>query len=239
MLQLWKEGPLGKRLLVPKETQETGPRLQVQESGEPDRERRNCRRPKKRLGLGAVSPVKVVDCIHTILPVNQLNQPLDDKIFLQANIVDEQGENQKILILPDSGNRARCLIQFDVFRKLFPQTKLYPIKEQISTAKRNEYLEIVGQPLDPIQFKFENKISYLTRPLVAKRLQLPCLFSHYDLQQLKMKVSYETGQVLLGSKMAKTSQVPFAEIDNSVSEVNLMNLIYLKIKDDILSRRCT
>jgi len=120
-------------------------------------------------------------------------------------------------IEPDS------LMQYDYFRKLFPNTKLYPIEEQISTAKKNEYLEVVGRPTEKIQFIFNQQFSYSTRPMVAKKLLLPCLFSHYDMQMLKLKINYQTGDVLIGESKVKSKLTTYPKNNNSEVTVNLLH----------------
>ena len=58
--------------------------------------------------------------------------------------------------MPDSGNRAKCLLKFEIFQKLYPRGKLLPVKDKITTAKKGDYLEIMGQTEDEIELQINN-----------------------------------------------------------------------------------
>ncbi len=120
--------------------------------------------------------------------------------FLRADIVSENDDLQRLLILPDSGNRARCIMSYEVYKHLFPTKPIERYNEKISTAKSNNYLEIVGHSKEKFTFLFaQGSVEYTVRPLIAKKLQLPCLFSMHDLQKLKLRVDYATKTVEFGN----------------------------------------
>ena len=116
---------------------------------------------------------------------------INDSIFLSCKIPDEAGILQPLYVLPDSGNRAKCLLRQDIFKQLFPNGKLNPVEDRITTAKKGDYLEILGQTEKKVEFQFANgKYRYTCRPLVVKKIQLPCLFSAHDLNKMKMVMNH-------------------------------------------------
>ena len=89
---------------------------------------------------------------------------------------------------------------YEVYKHLFPTRQIEPYDEKISTAKSNNYLEIVGRSREKLAFLFaQRNVEYTVRPLIAKKLQLPCLFSMHDLQKLKLRVDYATKTVEFGN----------------------------------------
>jgi hypothetical protein len=104
------------------------------------------------------------------------------------------------MVLPDSGNRAKCIVSYEIYKKLFPNGKLEPYEEKISTAKPNNFLDIIGRSKSKLTFLFARRnVEYTVRPLIAKRLQLPCLLSTHDLEKLKMQVNYDSKIVTFGN----------------------------------------
>jgi hypothetical protein len=88
--------------------------------------------------------------------------------FLRAEVVSENGDLQPLLILPDSGNRARCIMSYEVYKHLFPTRQIEPYDEKISTAKSNNYLEIVGRSKEKLAFLFaQGNVEYTVCPLIA------------------------------------------------------------------------
>ena len=146
--------------------------------------------------------------VTSIFNINSIN----DNIFLSCEIPDEAGILQPLYVLPDSGNRAKCLMRHDVFKKLFPNGKLIPVEDKITTAKKGDYLEIMGQSEKKVLFQFANrKYSYTCRPFVVKKIQLPCLLSAHDLNRMKMIMNHETHTVKLGLKKVNDKMVPCPE----------------------------
>ena len=137
---------------------------------------------------------------------------INDSIFLSCKIPDEAGILQPLYVLPDSGNRAKCLLRQDIFKQLFPNGKLNPVEDRITTAKKGDYLEILGQTEKKVEFQFANgKYRYTCRPLVVKKIQLPCLFSAHDLNKMKMVTNHETHTVKLGQKKINERMVACPE----------------------------
>ena len=115
-------------------------------------------------------------------------------------------------VLPDSGNRAKCLLRQDIFKQLFPNGKLIPVEDRITTAKKGDYLDILGQSERKLEFQFANgKYKYTCRPFIVKKIQLPCLFSAHDLNKMKMIMNHETHTVKLGQKKINEKMVPCPE----------------------------
>jgi hypothetical protein len=55
--------------------------------------------------------------------------------------------------------------------------ELVLFNEKITTAKKNDFLEIVGTTTNPLKFHNANdQYACHIRPLIAKGLQLTCLF---------------------------------------------------------------
>jgi len=144
-----------------------------------------------------------------IVPNVNLIKNSQEPIFLRTIIYNENNEKVTLHVLPDSGNRAKCIMQQDIFKALYPNSELVPVEDKITTAKKNDFLEIVGTPKKPIKFYLANgNFIYNTRPLIAKRLQLPCLFSAHDLEQMKMKIDYARKEVTLGDNQYKQNLEP-------------------------------
>jgi hypothetical protein len=120
-----------------------------------------------------------------------LIRPTKDAIFLKTEVEGEDGKLHTIFSLPDSGNRAKCIFQHKVFIQLFPNVSIEPYNERITTAKKNEFLDIVGRSNKKIKMFFaDKKFLYTLRPLISRKIQLPCLLSAHDLQQMKMKLDF-------------------------------------------------
>ena len=158
----------------------------------------------------------------------------DDKIFLKCKITNEIGELKPFYVLPDSGNRARCILRFDIFQKLYPNGKLIPIEEKITTAKKGDYLEIMGQTENQVEFWFANQqYGYKCRPFVVKKLQLPCLLSAHDMSQMKMIVDHNKHTVLLGGKGLPEKLIPCPE-DFKIPVITVNNTIINPMEEAII-----
>ena len=138
-----------------------------------------------------------LNCIPP-LNTNYINAH-NDNLFLHAQVKDGNNKDQDLMVLPDGGNRAKCILRYDIYQKLFPNQPLKPVDDVITTAKQQDRIEIVGTPEKKIDFILANgRFKYSTRPLVVKNLTLPCLFSAFDLQRMSAKIDYGSSKMLLG-----------------------------------------
>lgn len=177
--------------------------------------------------MNCVPPSSVPKTVPNVNLIKNSQEP----IFLRTILYDEN--NQKIIlhVLPDSGNRAKCIMQYNTFKELYPNLELEPVEDKITTAKKNDFLEIIGTPKKPIKFFIANEnFVYNTRPLIAKRLQLPCLFSAHDMEQMKMKIDYAKKEVTLGNLQHKTQLEPLPKSSkaNQVSTIYKENILALE-----------
>jgi len=141
-----------------------------------------------------------------------------DHLFLKCNI-----NGQEVYVLPDSGNRARCVLDYKLFKRLFPKAAIEPCYDRITTAKKNDVLKVVGIPRQPISLKFaNNKYIYNVRPLLARQLQLPCLLSASDMSKMPLRVDYQTKQVEIGPNRCRDQLVPIPAEPVSL-DVHLMH----------------
>lgn len=137
---------------------------------------------------------------------------VNDSIFLSCKVADEEGKLRAFYVLPDSGNRARCLLRYDIFRKLHPNAKLIPVEDKITTAKKGDYLEIMGQSEISVRLYFaKEQYLYTCRPFIVKKLQLPCLLSAHDMRQMQMIVDHRRHTVLLGKNQIPDKLIPCPE----------------------------
>ena len=148
------------------------------------------------------------ECVHGISPeINNITCG-SQKLFLHATIYDHNNYIRNIWVLPDGGNRARCIIRDDIFYSIFgskaDKTELIPTKDRIYTADRGGRVQVIGVTRRPIEFFFANgRFSYLVRPLVVKNFILPCLLGARDLKEMKAHINYENDSVTFGKKKIK------------------------------------
>ena len=134
-----------------------------------------------------------------------------DRAFLQVELKqDSTQKGVKMLCLPDFGNRAKCMISLKIYHKLLSKTKnksklaLEPYKENISTAKSQDFMHVKGILKQNIVLSFANgKVLYSCKPLVVKDLHLPCLLSLSDLSKLHAELKPAEHAVVFKSKTAK------------------------------------
>jgi len=142
--------------------------------------------------------------VHGVSPnINAIN-PVKE-LFLKATVIDPTGQQHELYILPDGGNRSKCILRDDIYFKLFPNQTLEPFKDKVSTAVRGGGIQILGTPKTQIEFLLANgRYSYRTRPLIVRNLILPCLFSANDLKKMNMQINYGSGLVTLGEARIRT-----------------------------------
>jgi hypothetical protein len=73
---------------------------------------------KKQASRDATSPILTkMDCIppilNNIVPNINVISNINDSTFLQTTLIDEKGDRKTVFALPDSGNRAKCILQYD------------------------------------------------------------------------------------------------------------------------------
>ena len=148
--------------------------------------------------------------VQGISPINTINPT--NELFLKSIIYDDRNHMHTLYVLPDGGNRAKCIIREDVFFKIFPNCQLEPVKDAISTAVRGGAIQIVGTPKHQIEFLLaDGRYSYKTRPLVVKNFILPCLFSASDLKRMQMNINYGTNIVTMGKVKTQLVHLPKKE----------------------------
>jgi hypothetical protein len=88
--------------------------------------------------------VTAIDHVCTLTQINAITSS-STKCFIKAQILTENQGRQDILVLPDSGNRAKSIIKLDIFKQFFPSMKIVPYDKTITTARRNQVLHIHGE----------------------------------------------------------------------------------------------
>ena len=76
-----------------------------------------------------------LNCIPP-LNTNYINAH-NDNLFLHAQVKDGNNKDQDLMVLPDGGNRAKCILRYDIYQKLFPDQPLRPV-DDITTAKQQD-----------------------------------------------------------------------------------------------------
>lgn len=133
--------------------------------------------------------------------INTINALQNNDLFLKATLYSDDNTKHTLYVLPDGGNRAKCIMRDDVFFSMFPNRELEPSHDEVTTAVRGGGIKILGTPKDQIEFLFANqRYFYRTKPLIVKDFILPCLLSATDLKNMKAKIDYGRNTVSLGTK---------------------------------------
>ena len=96
--------------------------------------------------------------VQGVSPDQDINGP--QKLFLKAMVYDNNGHCHNIFVLPDSGNRAQCIIRDDVFEGIFgaraTKANMTPNNDQIFTATRGGRVQVLGTTREPVEFFLAN-----------------------------------------------------------------------------------
>lgn len=131
---------------------------------------------------------------------------------MKANVFDFNGKEYYIYILPDGGNRAKCILRDDIFFKLYPKGELEPVEDTVTTAVRGGTIQLLGTSKEPVEFFFANhRYFYKTKPLIVKNFVLPCLLSATDLKNMNAKIDYSKNLVHLGTRGTTAKLVPYPQ----------------------------
>ncbi len=110
---------------------------------------------KKRVFGESIMPSTLnLNCIPP-LNMNYINAH-NDNLFLHAQVKEGNNKDQDLIVLPDGGNRAKCILRYHVYKKLFPDQLLRPVDDVITMAKQQDRIEIVGTPEKKIDFILAN-----------------------------------------------------------------------------------
>jgi hypothetical protein len=77
-----------------------------------------------------------INCIPP-LNTNHINA-YNDNLILHTQVKDSNNKEQNLMVLPDAGNRAKCILRYDIYQKLFPNQLLRLVNVVITIAKQQD-----------------------------------------------------------------------------------------------------
>ena len=125
--------------------------------------------------------------------------------FIKCKILGPQDKFHYLHILADTGNRARSVMDHEVFKKLCPGNQINTKnKSKVCGPGEGQQLDILGRCQTPIKLKFYNNnkdfITYAVRPLIVKNLRLPFILSLTDLIKLRAQISPHKKQITFDTR---------------------------------------
>jgi len=149
-----------------------------------------------RRSIESCAPDTVV-CSFVDSILNIVKGASEEPSFVRVYAWTSENKRVKFKALPDSGNRAMCLLRKDILDKIMPGATLKKVNSVITTAKKGDVIKIVGKVVKPIEFCIGNNYLYKCKPLIVENLQLPCLLSARDLIKMKAAIDFPGGKLFL------------------------------------------
>jgi hypothetical protein len=123
--------------------------------------------------------------LHSPLNTNHINA-YNDNIILHTQVKDSNNKEQNLMVLPDAGNRAKCILRYDIYQKLFQNQLLRLVNDVITIAKTTRLNQNSRNPREENQFfprRQMIQVQYTTPSGQESNIALS-LQSAFDLQRM-------------------------------------------------------
>ena len=138
--------------------------------------------------------------------------PVNTRIYLGNKLTP-------FMMLIDSGNQSKDLIDYKTWKRAFPNRSLEPTNARIETAEAGKFLKIAGRPKKPIRIYIEGlPYPVESNPLVVYNLGTRAIWSAKSMKDIPIVPNLHKGIAKIGPNRHSIKLYPDVSEDEDENE---------------------